>query len=594
MKEPPAAAARARQEIIRDYLTFYGTKWLEGKLWICNEAALKAKGKRFLEAGARSCEAFSRFNLYSIAENCFEGNREIQRGDLVQKLIQAFEFLELICVNLFLSPWRKEIKSLKTFTGNFVYSVQSVLPANTVEAILEKIGYVATTEMEFSLVGKINEEETKQIEFEIFLARIECETILEMANEGRASDFVALLQKRAQMLWHQEDEDRKSLPSQKEESRDVENCESNETPGYLDAQQKPLANNEPSFKMAGNDQIKGESHCKPAAEEPWSEFAESASKPQEAQMQASDLTCFPSKSSDSEDFLTRYSDIFIGQKRIFSQADTRLSVSKTGSAPLSPSSSGPQALAIFDDVTLEVPENLQGQEFPEDTIEAKIQDAMSCTSMPGPNPRDQPGELKGEALPHGNRLRSESDLSGEEEVCELSSSFQKLKIKEASVEELLYSAEEVAQPKSPSAVKSSDADNRCDCSRLKCVYPPCAPTPNTEALSANPLCNVVGGNKGPTINSDNGRLSTDTPGTYGASECFRHIREPPNSTYIPPTSIDVQPHGVSNAMIQCRWSHFPPDEGSPDSPVHKAKLEPNTFKSNKTHQESYVVVSKDD
>lgn len=100
--------APARQDLLMDYLAYYGTKWLEGKLVACNETTIKTKARHFLEGG----ESFSRFNFYGIAENCFKMKKE-QGGNTLRNLIKAFEFLELLCVNLFLFPWRKEIKSLK-------------------------------------------------------------------------------------------------------------------------------------------------------------------------------------------------------------------------------------------------------------------------------------------------------------------------------------------------------------------------------------------------------------------------------------------------------------------------------------------------
>uniref|UniRef100_A0A9L0SMU8 Spermatogenesis-associated protein 2 PUB-like domain-containing protein n=1 Tax=Equus caballus TaxID=9796 RepID=A0A9L0SMU8_HORSE len=88
------------------------------------------------------------------------------------KLVQALEFLELISVNLLLFPWRKEIRSLKTYTGNFAYWVRPVLSEHTLRTILGRLGYVATSEAEFSLVQATSEEDTKQTVFEIFLARV--------------------------------------------------------------------------------------------------------------------------------------------------------------------------------------------------------------------------------------------------------------------------------------------------------------------------------------------------------------------------------------------------------------------------------------
>ena len=61
----------------------------------------------------------------------------------------------------------------QTYTGNFVYWVRPVLSEHTLQTILGRLGYMATSEAEFSLVQAVSEEDTKQIVFEIFLTRSE-------------------------------------------------------------------------------------------------------------------------------------------------------------------------------------------------------------------------------------------------------------------------------------------------------------------------------------------------------------------------------------------------------------------------------------
>lgn len=622
MKELKAAAP-AKQDILRDYVAYYGTKWSEGKLLICNETTLKAKAKHFLESGACPAEGFSRFSFYSIAENCLKMKKQ-QGGNVFKNLIQAFEFLELLCINLFLSPWRKEIKSLKTFTGNFVYCVQSVLPENIVKTILEKIGYIATTATEYSLVRKINEEETKETAFEIFLARIECETILEMISEVQHSDLGDILQKRAQKhCYHEENKDRESQPFQREDPENLENKENNEISSCLGAQQKSSTKSEKSFETAGNSKIKDESHFKPATDMPQLASTQSTSRLQAHQRQVSESAHSHGKCSDSEDFLNKYSDIVIGQKPIFSEnssqkvfeeklrgnqseecvlvISTPLTANEASPRPLSPGASGPQAFAIFTDDTPESRNALdkyRAQEVPEETIEAKIRDAMNCigTSI---NPADQPQELK--PLSHGNTVVTECNLTKEDKVCEISLSFSKLKIQDASDEELMYPVEETAQPECITNVNISDKDIReCNHSKMKYTYPARIQTTNKAPFSvgqssSNPLGNATGGPECPTTGSDNKRLLTHMPGTHATSEGFRYIREPPNLTYIPPRSIYVPSPDPSATTVNCRKSHLQPEGGSPESSssTDKGKFETYTSNVNETNQEDYVIISKD-
>ncbi|KFQ41311.1 Spermatogenesis-associated protein 2, partial [Nestor notabilis] len=144
----------------------------------------------------------------------------------------------------------------QTFTGNFVYYIQSVLPADIVKTVLEKIGYIATTATEFSLVKKRNNEETKQTAFEIFLARIECETILEMTNEEKHGNLEETLQKRTQMHQQHRNKDKGDQTPQREDTENLENKENSETSLCLATQQKSSSVSDTSFEAAGNLKIK--------------------------------------------------------------------------------------------------------------------------------------------------------------------------------------------------------------------------------------------------------------------------------------------------------------------------------------------------
>lgn len=69
------------------------------------------------------------------------------------------------------------------YTGNFTYWVHPWLSRHTPDTILGKLGYVAISEAEFLLIRAVSEEDTKQMIFEIFLARVACEATLENAGK---------------------------------------------------------------------------------------------------------------------------------------------------------------------------------------------------------------------------------------------------------------------------------------------------------------------------------------------------------------------------------------------------------------------------
>ncbi|KFV81201.1 Spermatogenesis-associated protein 2, partial [Struthio camelus australis] len=144
----------------------------------------------------------------------------------------------------------------QTFTGNFVYYIQSVLPDDIVKTVLEKIGYIATTATEFSLVRKRNNEEIKQTAFEIFLARTECETILKMTNEEKQGNLEKTLQKRTQMHWPHGDKNREDQTPQGDNSENLENKENSETSLCPAIQRKSSTNSDISFEAARDLKIK--------------------------------------------------------------------------------------------------------------------------------------------------------------------------------------------------------------------------------------------------------------------------------------------------------------------------------------------------
>lgn len=93
---------------MRDYLAYYAGRGAEGELAVCDEVSLKARARRLL--GPRRCGAL---DVCSVAERCRRARGERDGSSVFRDLLKALEVLELLCVNLLLSPWRKEIRSLK-------------------------------------------------------------------------------------------------------------------------------------------------------------------------------------------------------------------------------------------------------------------------------------------------------------------------------------------------------------------------------------------------------------------------------------------------------------------------------------------------
>ncbi|XP_053255641.1 uncharacterized protein LOC128419234 [Podarcis raffonei] len=586
----PAAGAGAAQELLRDYLAFYRANGAEGKLLVCNEAAVKSRARRLLASEPGLAGAPGGVDVAGLAQSCLAAKGETG-GVVFRKLLKAFEFLELVCVNLFLSPWRKEIKSLKTFTGNFVYYVQSVLPEGIVEKLLKEIGYVATTTTEFSLAKKLSEEETEQAAFEIFLARIQCEDLLEIAEDVRDSDLVDILQKRrAQNHCSPEDNlDRKHWPCQRNEYMIIGGRSE-----MLDLQQ---THSKQASEEAGNGGQRNELSLELTTEDSPLAASKFTSEQNASQAQGSALANSCIKSSDSEDFLIKYSDIVIAQKPLhFAETHPKASEDKTQNTGfpgsrrgppankpwpltfLSPGASGPQALAILNDVALEgeVPFSYRSQESSQETIESQICDAMSCLAIHGSDSTDQPKELKGNTPQHNNKFTACNNAS-KEGTCDSSLA----NLKEDGVESLVYPIEETAGPE---FLSSKRGIQELQHSRMKLSDQPGGDREgfNVDLYSSELFCDIAGCNC-PTGGSGYERLLVGIPGAGEAAEYLRHMGEPPNSTYI--AHPEVGYHGSAPANIQCRG------EGCHSSFADSDRC---VVPVNETSPEGYVIINKDD
>ncbi|XP_063267163.1 spermatogenesis-associated protein 2-like protein [Prinia subflava] len=581
----------AEPALLREYVSHLAARAAQGQLAACADPALKARARRLLGPGRRGA-----LDVRGVAERC----RRARDGRALRDLLKALELLELLCVNLLLCPWRREIRSLKTFTGNFVYYIQPVLPEDTVKAVLEKIGYVATTATEFSLVKNRNNEETKQTAFEIFLARIECEAILEMTNEDKHSNLEKGLQKGAQTHQHREEEDEQDQTPRRGDTESLGNEGNSETPLCLAPQQKCSATCAASFEAAGNPRIKGDMAQSGAAASPGSL--------QEHQRQSINTAHLPGKCSDSEDFLIKYSDIVIGQTPIFSENLSPKALEKDpgarlsgecalagaaesaaralGPAPLSPGASGPPAFAIFVDSSCDSKTTLEFEApgVPEGSIEAEINDAINCID---PAPGDEPTELR--SLPYDDFASAQnSSVPREEDVCELSLTFTELQIKDAQ-EELTYPVEETGQPEALAYAGTSDRQFReFNRSQIKHAYLTDAELHKRAQTHTEPpsgLCCTAGHTEDSTTGSDSKRLFMDPVKAHPAPECFRHVREPPNLTYIPPQSIDVQSsHGGRRSLVHRAGDSAGGREG---------KLE-NCNSQETDSQEPYVIIDRTD
>ncbi|XP_045670924.1 spermatogenesis-associated protein 2-like protein [Ursus americanus] len=178
---PPGLGEAAPETLLADLISYYQEEAGVGRLRVCRQAALTHRAQQLLDTGAPTQFRPPELPVPGLGTTHSWGAPGPAQH-VCHKLVQALEFLELISVNLLLFPWRKEIRSLKTYTGSFTYQVRPVLSEHTLHTLLGRLGYAATSEAEFSLVQAISKEDAEQVVFEIFLVRVACEAILETSS----------------------------------------------------------------------------------------------------------------------------------------------------------------------------------------------------------------------------------------------------------------------------------------------------------------------------------------------------------------------------------------------------------------------------
>ncbi|XP_029464042.1 uncharacterized protein LOC115095024 [Rhinatrema bivittatum] len=576
--------------LLEDYTAFYEASWLEGRVLICNEPVLKEKAKERLGSTSWTGEGFKVLDFYGIVEGCLK-SREEQVGEVLKKLMKALEMLELICVNLFLSPWRKEIRTLKTFTGNFVYFVQSVLPEHTLKNVLRKIGYMEKKATEFSVVETINEQKTKETAFEIFLARNECEVILENMKEGKHCSFLAILQQRSQMYWKNEKNEHKQdqLPPERE-SLSVASPNSQQAPPCYSPRQNSLSKLELHLKRTGKNKEEYLSEFSPSVVS----INQTTERHQENKHQATGSCHMHSKHSDSDEFLKTYSDIIIAKKHIFQedlslkrltkeQTDKACTLKELTRAETNTSrlhflaSSGPQSFAICTKTTSEKSKAAEKYTLKQVTQEVSDDSPFSNTTRDTETSPDPLSSISHEEKKQKENTMSdctpatELDLTQDHVDHELSSSFSKLKISETNEDYLKFPVEETAQPEPELYRENQDVQLGDPNYTGKCLH-----SAGSAAPSAEPVASEC-------TSSDSKQLLMEA-----GPEGFIYVREPPHSVYIPPESLESQPPCAKLMDCHCQRKD---SSTQPPSCTDTFPIDNSFFKMEET-QETFVVISK--
>ncbi|XP_076856668.1 uncharacterized protein LOC143510801 [Brachyhypopomus gauderio] len=187
-----------RKEVFDRYLMYYSSVWAEGHGTLCKDAQVREGAQSAVLTQRSPAERFSSLAFYQILSQCVEYTARDCRN-CVFRFIKVAEMLETLCVNLFLFPWKKEFKTLKKFTAHFVYNIQQVLPHETAKSILQSIGYCLENDTEYKLSTHVDLDMVKKMGFELFLARVECEYLLQVMGQRSHSECLDILYRRASL-----------------------------------------------------------------------------------------------------------------------------------------------------------------------------------------------------------------------------------------------------------------------------------------------------------------------------------------------------------------------------------------------------------
>ncbi|KAM3606653.1 uncharacterized protein V6R79_020651 [Siganus canaliculatus] len=214
-----------RQELYEDYMNCC-RQWAE--VGPCRDKSLLTKAAQFLQRESELAETFTLFPFYKVLnESCGLPGKEGHSREPVCALVKAFELLETLCVNLFLQPWRKEIKTLKTFTGPFVYCLQPALGNSTIQSVLASIGYLPRTEnplSEYRLSEDAHPDTAILVGFELLLARVKCLNLLARRDKDQLGpqEFLEVFQRTVEGAQEEALTEKKTATEQRGEEEEEE------------------------------------------------------------------------------------------------------------------------------------------------------------------------------------------------------------------------------------------------------------------------------------------------------------------------------------------------------------------------------------
>ncbi|XP_034351015.1 spermatogenesis-associated protein 2 [Arvicanthis niloticus] len=180
-----------KDDLFRKYVQFHEGKvdTTPGKQQPGSDEYLRVAAATLLSL--HKVDPLYRFRLIQFYEVVESSLRSLSSSSL-SALHCAFSMLETLAVNLFLFPWKKEFRSIKTYTGPFVYYVKSTLLEKDIRAILRFMGYEPELGTAYKLTELVESLQVKMVSFELFLAKVECEQMLGIHSQVKDKGYSEL------------------------------------------------------------------------------------------------------------------------------------------------------------------------------------------------------------------------------------------------------------------------------------------------------------------------------------------------------------------------------------------------------------------
>ncbi|KAL1770438.1 spermatogenesis-associated protein 2 [Sigmodon hispidus] len=180
-----------KDDLFRKYVQFHEGKvdTTPGKQQPGSDEYLQVAAATLLSL--QKVDPLHRFQLIKLYEVVASSLRSLSSSSL-SALHCAFSMLETVAINLFLFPWKEEFRSIKTYTGPFVYYVKSTLLEKDIRAILRFMGYEPELGTAYKLKELVESLQVKMVSFKLFLAKVECEQMLGIHSKVKDKGYSEL------------------------------------------------------------------------------------------------------------------------------------------------------------------------------------------------------------------------------------------------------------------------------------------------------------------------------------------------------------------------------------------------------------------